>query len=210
MPDSCALYASTDQFADDLERFRVLQSFCGHDLRLQLGAAAGLLQLLTEDTNLPEPLRNHPHLLAAASSTSQALNNLDRVLSQINLSFRTVWVATDWKAPSEAQVNILRALEVPCLFIRMQNGDEILKRMADYRPSFAVIEKSRIGADFDGFIQRLGPHFVKIFVICHASEQSVSPAQGLIRYLPPDATWSNLAIEIERVLAINKSQNATD
>lgn len=152
----------THEVARDLELFRRLRSFCAHDLRSELGAVVGLLEMIADPTRqirVPES-----HLVAALKSSRQALDSLDQVLLQTPVEFPVVWILSSRaltldKTPEFALVRTFSSMI------------HIKEEIQNYRPHVLVLEGSYIGESFPGFVRRIGPHFVKIVVVGHLSEK---------------------------------------
>jgi hypothetical protein len=152
----------------DTERYRELRGFCSHDLRSQIGAVSGLLELLEDqlkgiDTNTKSSFR------AALTSAQEALTDLDQNLVDAKPTFEIVWLIgftpeeLQQMQFSEALLHRKLALPKPVLFLSFDDPDEWHSRVRKYRP-IGVFFKDRdaLGIDAISWINRLGPQLTEI------------------------------------------------
>ncbi len=151
------------RFTDDLEKFRMLQSFCGHDLRSQIGAATGLLDIISQEPQF-QALARHPHFLAAMNAANDSLKNLDEVLNRVRPGFRVVWVGADLPEPSPDILARMQGLE-KTLWIKFPDLVQMTKSYGDYRPAMVFLGDRFVAASqLQSFVSRLGPQLAKIYI----------------------------------------------
>lgn len=180
-----------------LEHFRMFRSFCAHDLRSQIGAAVGLLQLLSDQSG-DEGDKMQTMALASAK---EALSDLDKVLGAFSIELEVVWVLADQEV-----IDLSGSGAPNALIVHFNQEDELRERLKFYKPACLIIDERKCQSDLSELIKMIGPQIVSILSITDEkiSTDGKNDRSGfpfsMVENLPAPIDWTLVSRRVGEIL----------
>lgn len=157
---------------DTLQKARLLESFCGHDLRGEVGRCISFLGLLQDQLPEGASAEFREMIELSAKSARDALEQLDAKLAETSLETRYVWLYA-----KEFPVAQAIADDANAIVFHMKSLAALTEARRLYRPDLVFIDGANSTLDeWRALIEAIGSPLTKIVLLLPAHRREEASA----------------------------------